>query len=77
MDERGRAILSERPSARRQIAFTDVFCQITEQLGHLTVMSAPIATSSFGIRKPDVVWMPPERWGSFDRDNPVPFVPDL
>jgi Uma2 family endonuclease len=40
-------------------------------------MSVPVVTPSFGIRIPDVVWMPPQKWEGFDRDGPVPFVPDL
>ncbi|CAB3741785.1 hypothetical protein LMG22037_06525 [Paraburkholderia phenoliruptrix] len=40
-------------------------------------MSVAVTTASFGIRVPDVVWMPPEKWEAFDRDAPVPFVPDL
>jgi Uma2 family endonuclease len=40
-------------------------------------MSVAITTPLFGIRVPDVVWIPCDRWESFDRDDPVPFVPDL
>jgi Uma2 family endonuclease len=40
-------------------------------------MSVPVVTPSFGIRVPDVVWMPCDKWEIFDRDDPVPFVPDL
>ena len=40
-------------------------------------MSVAVTTPSFGIRVADVVWMPPEKWEAFDRDDPVPFVPDL
>ncbi|NPT58293.1 Uma2 family endonuclease [Paraburkholderia elongata] len=77
LDELGEAILNPSPSARRQIVLTDVYCHLTEQIGHLAAMSMPITTPSFGIRVPDVVWMPCDRWESFDRDDPVPFVPDL
>ncbi|QCP51627.1 Uma2 family endonuclease [Trinickia violacea] len=68
---------NSQPSARRQIVVTDVFCQITEQMGHLAAMCVAVTTPMFGIRVPDVVWMPCERWESFDHDDPVPFVPDL
>jgi len=77
LDELGEAILNPSPSARRQIVLTDVYCHLTEQIGHLAAMSVAITTPSFGIRVPDVVWMPCDRWESFDRDDPVPFVPDL
>ena len=77
LDERGEVVTDSRPSARRQIALTDIYCQLTEHIGHLAAMSVTVTTLSFGIRVPDVVWMPCERWESFDRDEPVPFVPDL
>jgi Uma2 family endonuclease len=69
--------MSSCPSARRQIVLTDIYCHLTEQIGHLAATSAAVTTPSFGIRVPDVVWMPSEKWESFDRDDPVPFVPDL
>jgi len=77
LDELGEAILNPSPSGRRQIVLTDVYCHLTEQIGHLAAMSIPVTTPSFGIRVPDVVWMPCDRWESFDRDDPVPFVPEL
>jgi hypothetical protein len=77
LDEHGDTVTHSRPSARRQIVLTDVFCQITEQMGHLAAMCVAVTTPTFGIRVPDVVWMPPEKWENFDRDDPVPFVPDL
>ncbi|SAL79208.1 hypothetical protein AWB68_05583 [Caballeronia choica] len=77
LDELGEARLTPAPSARRQIVLTDVYCQLTAQIGHLAAMSVAVTTSSFGIRVPDVVWMPCDKWERFDRDDPVPFVPDL
>jgi Uma2 family endonuclease len=77
LDGRGEAVQHPHPSARRQIVLTDAYCQITEQIGHLAAMSVAVTTPSFGIRVPDVVWMPPEKWEGFDRDDPVPIVPDL
>jgi Uma2 family endonuclease len=77
LDGRGEAVPRPQPSARRQIVLTDVYCQIAEQIGHVAAMSVAVTTQSFGIRVPDVVWMPPEKWEAFDRDNPIPFVPDL
>jgi Uma2 family endonuclease len=77
LDALGGAILTPSPSAGRQTVLTDVYCHLTEQIGHLAAMSVAVTTSSFGIRVPDVVWMPCDRWESFDRDDPAPFVPDL
>lgn len=55
LDERGELLMNARLSARRQIVLTDVYCQLTEQIGHLAAMSVPVTTPSFGIRVPDVV----------------------
>ncbi|NMM03523.1 Uma2 family endonuclease [Paraburkholderia sp. RP-4-7] len=77
LDERGELRVSSRLSARRQIVLTDVYCQLTAQMGHLAAMSVPVTTPSFGIRDPDVVWVPGDRWESFEHGDPVPFVPDL
>ncbi|TFE37010.1 Uma2 family endonuclease [Paraburkholderia dipogonis] len=70
-------MLNPAASARRQIVLTDAYCQLTEQMGHLAVMSPAVVTRSCGIRVPDVVWMPCERWDALDRDEPMPFVPDI
>ncbi|MBC8752540.1 Uma2 family endonuclease [Paraburkholderia podalyriae] len=77
LDACGEIVPHPHPSGRRQIVMTDVYCQIAETIGHVAAMSVAVATRSFGIRVPDVVWMPPERWESIDRELPVPFVPDL
>ncbi|GJH26291.1 hypothetical protein CBA19CS42_17265 [Caballeronia novacaledonica] len=77
LDGRGEAVPHPHPSGRRQIVLTDVYCQIAEQIGHVAAMSVAVATPSFGIRVPDVVWMPPEKWEGIDLEAPVPFVPDL
>ncbi|MFM0078775.1 Uma2 family endonuclease [Paraburkholderia sediminicola] len=77
LDGRGEVVTTSRPSARRQIVLTDVYCHLSEQMGHLAAMSMAVVTPSFGIRVPDVVWMPCEKWEGFDRDDPLPFVPDL
>ncbi|MGF6780814.1 hypothetical protein P3T21_006045 [Paraburkholderia sp. GAS334] len=38
LDQYGGAVVNSRPSARRQIVLTDIFCHLTEQLGHLAGM---------------------------------------
>jgi Uma2 family endonuclease len=77
LDELGEAVPNSPLSGRRQIVLTDVYCHLTEQMGHFAAMSVAVTTRSFGIRVPDVVWMPCDKWEGFDRDDPVPFVPDL
>ncbi|WP_236721061.1 Uma2 family endonuclease [Paraburkholderia phytofirmans] len=77
LNECGEIVANACPSARRQIVLTDVYVQLNERLGHLAAMSVAVTTLCFGIMVPDVVWMLPEKWEDFDRDDPVPFVPDL
>ncbi|MEM5365333.1 Uma2 family endonuclease [Paraburkholderia azotifigens] len=78
LDASGEAVPHPHPSARRQIVMTDIYCQIAEQIGHVAAMSVAVTTRTFGIRVPDVVWMPPEKWEGVDREKgPLPFVPDL
>src|ERR1700694_3534368 len=63
-----------------QIFKTDVFCQLATQLGPRVAWAPPIATRSFGVRVPDVVWMPDEKWPDDDAEqgtNPLAFAPDL
>jgi len=77
LNEFGALVKNACPSGPRQLAFTDIYCQLGEQMGHVAAMSVPVVTPSFGIRVPDVVWMWPDKWERFDHDGPVPFVPDL
>jgi hypothetical protein len=63
-----------------QIFITDVFCQLATQLGPRVALRLPIVTRSFGVRVPDVVWMPDEKWPDDDAEqgtNPLAFAPDL
>lgn len=39
LDELGEAVPNPSPSARRQIVLTDVYCHLTERMGHLAAMS--------------------------------------
>jgi len=63
-----------------QIFKTDVFCQLATQLGPRVALRLPIVTRSFGVRVPDVVWMPDEKWPDDETEqgtNPLAFAPDL
>lgn len=81
IDGYGKVVTNPLPSARRQIVLTDAYCQVSEHMGHLAALSiavvTPVVTPSFGIRVPDVVWMPCEKGEGLDRDVPLPIVPDL
>ncbi|MGF6963864.1 hypothetical protein OKW43_000869 [Paraburkholderia sp. WC7.3g] len=71
----GEVVANGCPSGRRQLAFTDIYCQLAEQMGHLAAMSVPVVTPSFGIRVPDVVWMAPAKWEGLDVDTPCRLYP--
>jgi hypothetical protein len=63
-----------------QIFKTDVFCQLATQLGPRVALHLPFVTRSFGVRVPDVIWMPDEKWPDDDTEqgtNPLAFAPDL
>jgi hypothetical protein len=63
-----------------QILKTDVFCQLAAQLGPRVALHLPVVTRSFGVRVPDVIWMPDEKWPDDDAEqatNPLAFAPDL
>jgi hypothetical protein len=63
-----------------QIVSTDGFCQLATQLGPRVALRLPIVTRSFGVRVPDVVRMPDEKWPDDDAGqatNPLVFAPDL
>src|SRR5260370_11257966 len=63
-----------------QILKTDVFCQLAAQLGPRVALHLPVLTRSFGVRVPDVVWMPYEKWPDDDARQatiPLAFAPDL
>jgi hypothetical protein len=58
-----------------QILKTDVFCQLATQLGPRVALHLPVVTRTFGVRVPDVVWMPDEKWPDDDAGqatNPWP-----
>ena len=49
-------------------------------MGPRVTLRLPIVTRSFGVRVPDVVWMPDEKWPDDDAEqgtNPLAFAPDL
>jgi Uma2 family endonuclease len=73
----GELIIGREKDPWHQILVTDVFCQLAGQLGPRAALYTPVITSTFGIRVPDVVWMPDEKWPDVDDDTPLAFVPDL
>lgn len=76
LDERGDIIVTPRPTTRHQAIAGFIAFQLADQLGALAAQGVPVVTSA-GIRVPDVVWMPVERWREALRDDPLPSAPDL
>lgn len=62
LTEHGELIMSPRPETRHQRLCTQIALQLQAQLGGEAVVEAAVLTTTAGIRVPDVVWMPLERW---------------
>ncbi len=64
LTEHGELVMSPRPETRHQRLCAAVAFQLQQQLGGEAVYEVAVVTSTAGIRVPDVVWMPQERWQS-------------
>jgi hypothetical protein len=73
----GDVIVSREQDPWHQIRVTDVFCQLATQLGPRVALRLPVVTRSLGVRVPDVVWMPDEKWPDVNDDTPLAIAPDL
>lgn len=76
LTEHGELVMSPRPETRHQRICATIAFQLQQQLGGETVYEVAVLTTTAGVRVPDIVWMPQERW------NTVPAVgllraPDL
>jgi Uma2 family endonuclease len=76
INEYGELIMSPRPSNDHQRIVTAVTAAIARQLGPEAVAEVSVMTDR-GIRVPDVVWMPPQKWRQCKGKTPLPLVPDL
>jgi len=76
INEYGEVIMSPRPSNDHQRIVTAVTTAIAQQLGPEAVAEISVMTDR-GIRVPDVVWMPPQKWQQSKGKTPLPLVPDL
>jgi len=76
INEYGELIMSPRPSNDHQRIVTAMAAAITRQLGPEAVAEVSVMTYR-GIRVPDVVWMPPQKWRLSKGKTPLPLVPDL
>lgn len=62
LTEHGEIVISPRPTNRHQIACSMLSAQIQQQLGEMVVVEAAVLTKTAGVRVPDLVWMPSQRW---------------
>ncbi|MFN0300547.1 MAG: Uma2 family endonuclease [Burkholderiales bacterium] len=76
LNQYGEIVLSPRPSTRHQRFASRAVSQMQMQLGPEAVTEVGVLTDQ-GVRVPDAVWMPPERWKQANNATPLPFVPDI
>ena len=76
LTEYGELVLSPRAERSHQRICSSIVRQLSEQLGEEAVQEVAVLTTTAGIRVPDVVWMPQERWNNLPRDGALK-APDL
>ncbi|MGD9850203.1 MAG: Uma2 family endonuclease [Nitrospirales bacterium] len=76
LTEYGELVLSPRAENEHQRICSFLVRYLTDQLGGEAVQEFAVLTKTAGIRVPDVVWMPQERWDQLPR-NPVVEAPDV
>lgn len=72
----GEVILAPKPTTRHQRRSSQVVIALHAQLGPEAAAEVGVMTDQ-GVRVPDAVWMPPERWRQANDATPLPFVPDV
>lgn len=77
LTEHGEVVLSPKPSNRHQLLCTQIALQLQTQLGGQAGVEVAILTSTAGIRVPDVVWMPNEKWEVVTTKQDLIQAPDL
>ena len=68
--------MSPKPTPGHQGVAFEVGHQLTLQLGRRAATEVPVLTDR-GVRVPDVVWMPVERWPGWKDYSPLRFAPDV
>ena len=77
LTEHGEIVMSPRPTNRHQIACSMLAAQIQQKLGAMVVVEAAVLTKTAGVRVPDLVWMPAERWSGVMASGALVESPDL
>ncbi len=77
LTEHGELVMSPKPSNRHQVICAEILVQLWTQLGRKAVPDAAVLTHDAGIRVPDVVWMPEEKWEVVMTADGLLQAPDL
>jgi Uma2 family endonuclease len=76
LNEFGELIMSPKPTTGHQQVASEVAWLLRTQLGGAAVTEVSVLTDR-GVRAPDVVWMPTDRWNKCKGQSPLQIVPDL
>lgn len=76
LNEFGELILSPRPTTGHQAILFEVGLQIAGRLGPRAATETAVLTDR-GIRVPDLIWMPADRWEGRKDQSPLESVPDV
>jgi len=77
LSEHGEVVMSPKPSNRHQVICAEIAYQLRTQLGGKAVPEAAVLTTSAGVRVPDVVWMPEDKWQVVTTNQDLLQSPDL
>ncbi len=77
LTEHAEIVMGPKPSNRHQVLCAKIILQLSAQLGPQAVPDAAILTNDAGIRVPDVVWMPEEKWDVVMTADGLLYAPDL
>jgi hypothetical protein len=76
LNEYGEVILSPSPSNKHELLAFRVAQALEQQLGPAAATAISVLTDH-GVRRPDAVWMPAERWSASGYESPLPFSPAI
>jgi Uma2 family endonuclease len=76
LDQFGELILSPKPTPGHQAVASEVGFQLMTLLGPRAAIDVSILTDR-GVRAPDVIWMPSERWAACKGQSPLELVPEV
>ncbi len=77
LSEHGEVVLSPKPHNRHQLLCSQIAHQLQTQLGGQAGTEVAVLTTTAGIRVPDVVWMPEERWKIVTTKDGLAKAPEL